>query len=137
MITIAIICNCLAGVLLLLAAVKYGRGPVPVTYHKLILEEEKTQLSPHLTLILTGLYRALAGACLGLGLMIVTLSLGPVREGLFWAEIAILLAGAAFVLGSFRTPYLVEQETGVQTPWRLSLVVGGLIGAGFVLAQLG
>lgn len=136
MIYVAILCNCLAGVLFLLAAVKYGRGPVPVTYHKLILESEGTELSPYLTLILTGLYRAFAGACLGLGLMVISLTLGPVRTGAFWAEIAILLVGAAFVSGSVQTPYRVEQQTGVQTPWRLSLVIGGLIVVGFVASQL-
>ena len=136
MLTAAVICNCLAGVLCLLAAVKYGKGPVPVTYHKLILEKEGTALSPHTLLILTGLYRAFAGAMLALGLFVITLSLVPIRAGALWAEIALLLAGAAFVAGSIMTPRHVEEATGVQTPWRLSILMGGLLLAGFILAQL-
>lgn len=136
MIFAAIACNCCAAILFFLGAVKYGRGPVPVTYHRLILEQEGKPLSPHQTLILTALYRALAGAMLAIGLLIVALSLGPIRAGALWAESALLLAGAAFVSGSAVTPYRVEQITGVQTPWRLSLVIGGLLVAGFVLAQL-
>jgi hypothetical protein len=49
----------------------------------------------------------------------------------------LLLAGAAFVAGTVRTPRHVEEVTGVQTPWRLSLVIGGLLAVGFVLSQLG
>lgn len=136
MIFVAIACNCLAAILFFLAAVKYGRGPVPVTYHRLMLEKEGTELSPHTMLILTAQYRAFSGAALAIGLMIVALSLGPVRSGALWAEIALLLAGAAFVSGAFPTPYRVEQVTEIQTPWRVSLVMGGLLCAGFALAQL-
>jgi hypothetical protein len=136
MLTAAIICNCLAAVLFFLGAMKYGRGPVPVTYHKLILEKEGTTLSPHLALILTGLYRAFAGSLLALGLLIVAISLGPIRSGEIWAEVALLLAGLGFVAGGTLTPHRVEQITGVQTPWRLSLLMGGLLVCGFLLAQL-
>ncbi len=136
MILAAITCNCCAAVLFILGAVKYGRGPVPVTYHRLILEKEGMQLSPYQELILTAQYRAFAGALLGLGLVTVALSLGPIRTGAVWAEVALLLLGGAFAAGSTLAPYRVEQTTGVQTPWRLSLVIGGLLGAGFVLAQL-
>jgi hypothetical protein len=133
----AVACNCLAAVLFFLGAMKYGRGPVPVTYHRLILEKEGSNLSPHQLLILTAQYRAFAGALLAIGLMIVALSLGPVRSGALWAEVALLLAGGAFVAGTYRTPRHVEDVTGIQTPWRLSLLMGGLLVAGFVLSQLG
>ncbi len=136
MLNAAIACNCLAAILFFLAAMKYGRGPVPVTYHRLILDKEGEDLSPHMTLILKAMYRAFSGAALAIGLLIVALSLGPVRAGEFWAEVALLLAGAAFVSGSSFTPYNIEQATEVQTPWRLSLLMGGLLGAGFLLAQL-
>ena len=53
MLIFALICNSLAAVLFILAAVKYGTEPVPVTYHRLILEREGTELTPSLTLILT------------------------------------------------------------------------------------
>lgn len=133
----AIACNCCAAILFFLGAMKYGQGPVPVTYHRLILEKEGTALSPSQTLILTGLYRAFAGCMLGFGLLVVALSLGPILQGELWAEVALLLAGAAFVAGSTVTPRRIEEATGVQTPWRLSLVIGGLLLAGFVLSQLG
>jgi hypothetical protein len=136
MIIAALVCNCLAAVLFFLAAMKYGRGPVPLTYHKLILEKEGTVLSPYLTMILTGLYRAFAGAMLAIGLLIVALSLGPIRSGELWAQVAALLAGLSFVAGSSLTPHRVEQATGVQTPWRLALLMGGLLALGFILAQL-
>ena len=136
MIHLSLACNCLAAVLLFLGAAKYGRGPVPVTYHRLILEKEGSSLTPHMTLILTGVYRAFAGTMLALGLMIVALSLGPARTGELWAEAALLLAGFAFVAGSSLTPYRVERITGVQTPWRLSLVIGGLLCLGFILSRL-
>ncbi len=136
MLIAAIICNCLAAVLFFLGAMKYGRGTVPVTYHKLILEKEGTTLSPYLTLILTALYRAFAGALLALGLLVVSLSLGPIRSGEIWAEVALLLAGLGFAAGGALTPHRVEQITGVQTPWRLSLLMGGLLVCGFLLAQL-
>ena len=132
----AIICNCLSAVLFFLAAMKYGRGPVPLTFHKLMLEKEGTVPSPFVKLILTALYRAFAGAMLAIGLLIVALSLGPIRAGELWAEVAVLLAGLSFVSGSSLTPHRVEQATGVQTPWRLALLMGGLLVMGFVLAQL-
>jgi hypothetical protein len=136
MLIAAIICNCLAAVLFIVAAMKYGMGPVPLNYHKLILDKERTALTPYQSMILRGLYRALAGALLAIGLLIIALSLGPVREGELWAEVAVLLAGGAFVSGSYLTPRRVEEETGVQTPWRLALLMGGLLVIGFVLAQL-
>ena len=136
MILAAVACNCCAAILFFLGAMKYGRGPVPVTYHRLMLEKEGTQLSPYQVLVLTSQYRALAGALLGLGLVTVALSLGPIRSGALWAEVALLLLGASFAAGATFTPYRIEQATGVQTPWRLSLVIGGLLLAGFVLAQL-
>lgn len=136
MLILALLCNCLAAMLFFLAATKYGRGPVPVTYHRLILEKEGTELSPHTLLIVAALYRAFAGAMLGLGLLIVALSLGPVRGGEFWAEVALLLAGTSFVAGTSMAPYQIEQNTGVQTPWRLSVVIGGLLVVGFLAAQL-
>lgn len=133
----AIALNCIAAALFIIAALKYGRGPVPLAYHRDILDKEGTELTPHMTMVLTALYRALAGAMLAMGVMIVALSLGPVRAGAFWAEVAVLLAGAAFVAGSSVTPYRVELASGVQTPWRLSLLIGAVLLAGFVLAQLG
>lgn len=136
MILAALACNLCAAILFFLGAAKYGRGPVPVTYHRLILEREDTVLSPFATLILTGLYRAFAGAMAALGLLVVALSLGPVRSGALWAEVVLLLSGAVFVAGSVATPRRIEAATGVQTPWRLALVIGGLLLAGFVLAQL-
>lgn len=136
MLIAAIICNCLAAVLFFLAATKFGMGPVPVTYHRLIFDKEGTTPTPYTLQVLRGLYRAFAGVMLGFGLLIVALSLGPIRAGAFWAEFALLTAGAAFVAGSTIVPYQVEQDTGVQTPWRLSLLMGGLLAAGFLLAQL-
>ena len=136
MLIAAIACNCLAAVLFFLGAMKYGRGPVPVTYHRLILEKEGTTLSPHLALIVTALYRAFAAALLAVGLLIVALSLGPVRAGELWAEVALLLAGLGFAAGGTLTPYRIEQATGVQAPWRLTLLMAGLLVCGFVLAQL-
>lgn len=132
----AILCNCLAAVLFILAAVKYGSGPVPLTYHRLILEAEGTALSPHTALILKALYRGLAGALLAIAVAIITLSMGPIRAGAFWAEILLLVMGCVFVASSTLTPHNVENQTGVQTPWRLSLLMGGLLAAGFVFAQL-
>lgn len=132
----ALVCNCLAAVLFIVGAAKYGMGPVPLTYHKLMLEKEGTTLTPYLTLVLTALYRALGGVMLALGLLIIALTLGPIRVGAFWAEIAVLLAAAAFLAGSGLTPYRVEQETGIQTPWRLSLLISGLLLFGFILSQL-
>ena len=133
----AIACNCLAAVLLFLGAVKFGQGPVPVTYHKLILDEEGSELSPYQTLILTGLYRAFAGTMLALDLLIVALSLGPILQDELWAKVALLLASVAFTAGSYFVPRSIEEITGVQTPWRLSLLIGGLLGVGFVLALIG
>ena len=136
MLIAAMLCNCLAAVLFLVGAAKYGRGPVPVTYHKLILEAEGSTLSPGQLLILRGVYRALAGAMLAIGVMIIALTLGPVRDGELWAEVALVLAGTGFVSGSYLTPKRIEEATGVQTPWRLALLMGGLMVAGFVFAQL-
>ena len=137
MLIAALVCNCLAAVLLFLGAMKYGQGPVPVTYHKLILEKEGTALTPYQTLILTAVYRAFAGAMLSLGLLIVALSLGPVLQDALWAQVALLLAGTAFTAGGYFIPRNVEEITGVQTPWRLSLLIGGLLGAGCVLSLIG
>ncbi|MFK7745788.1 MAG: hypothetical protein AB8B47_12085 [Roseobacter sp.] len=136
MLIAALILNCLVAALFIIAAVKYGRGPVPLTYHKLMLEKEATTLSPYLKLVLTAQYRAFGGAMLAIGVMIVALTLGPIRAGEFWAEVAVLLAGAAFVSGSSLTPHRVEQITGIQTPWRLALLMGGMLLAAFILAQL-
>ncbi|MEM1073547.1 MAG: hypothetical protein AAF665_11210 [Pseudomonadota bacterium] len=136
MLMAAMVLNCFAAVLFMLAAMKYGRGPVPLTYHREMLEKEGTHLTPFLEHMLTALYRAFGGAMLAIGLLIVALTLGPVRQGALWAEIALLLAGAAFVAGSSVVPRRVEQATGVQTPWRLALVMGGLLLAGFILSQL-
>ena len=137
MLVAAIICNCLAAVLLFVGAMKYGQGPVPVTYHKLILEKEGTALTPYMTLILTGLYRAFAGAMLAIGVLIVALSLGPVRADALWAQVALLLAGAAFTVGGYWAPRRAEELTGVQTPWRLGLLIGGLLLLGFVFSLIG
>ncbi len=136
MLVAAIVCNCLAAVLFLIGAAKYGRGPVPLTYHKLILETEGSDLSAGQKLILRAIYRALGGAMLAIGLLIVAISLGPVRSGELWAEVALLLAGAGFVSGSYFTPRGIEEATGVQTPWRLALLMGGLLLCGFVFSQL-
>lgn len=136
MLVAAIVCNCLAAVLFLIGAAKYGRGPVPLTYHKLILETEGSDLSAGQKLILRAIYRALGGAMLAIGLLIVAITLGPVRSGELWAEVALLLAGAGFVSGSYFTPRGIEEATGVQTPWRLALLMGGLLLCGFVFSQL-
>ena len=136
MLIAAVVCNCLAAVLFMLGAAKYGRGPVPLTYHKLMLEKEGSQLTPHQEMILRAVYRALGGAMLAVGLFIVALSLGPIRSGELWAEVAVVLAGAAFLSGSYLTPRRIEEATGIQTPWRLSLLMAGLLVAGFVFAQL-
>lgn len=136
MLIATVVCNCLAALLFMLGAAKYGRGQVPLTYHKLILEKEGSELSVGQKLILRAVCRALGGAMLAIGLLIIALTLGPVLSGELWAEVALLLAGAAFVSGSYFTPRGIEEATGVQTPWRLSLLIGGLLVGGFLFAQL-
>lgn len=136
MLIAAIICNCLAAVLFLVGAAKYGRGPVPLTYHKLMLEKEGTGLTEYQSMILRALYRGLGGTMLAIGVLIIALTLGPVRSGELWAEVALLLAGFGFVSGSYATPRRIEEATGIQTPWRLALLMGGLLCAGFIFSQL-
>lgn len=136
MLIAAIICNCLAGVLFLVGAAKYGQGPVPLTYHKLMLEKEGSALTPYQVMILRAVYRGLGGTMLAVGVLIIAITLGPIRSGELWAEVALLLAGAGFVSGSYLTPRRIEGTTDVQTPWRLALLMGGLLAAGFVFAQL-
>lgn len=136
MLIAAIACNCLAAVLFILGAAKYGSGPVPLTYHKLMLDKEGSQLTVYQEMILRAVYRALGGAMLAIGLFIIALSLGPIRQGELWAEVALLLAAAAFLSGSYLTPRRIEDATGIQTPWRLALLMSGLLVCGFILSQL-
>jgi hypothetical protein len=137
MLIAAVVLNCLVAVLLGVSAMKYGRGPVPLTYHKEMLAKEDTTLSRYQELILRALYRALAGGMLALAIMIIALSLGPVMADELWAHVAVLLAGGSFAAAGIVTPKKVEEATGVQTPWRLASVLGGAIGIAFVLAILG
>jgi hypothetical protein len=137
MLIAAIVLNCLVAVLLIVSAMKYGQGPVPLTYHREMLEKEGSRLSPYQEMILRALYRALAGGMLALAIMIIALSLGPVRADALWAHVAILLAGGSFAVSGIVTPHKVEAMTGVQTPWRLAAVLGGALVLAFVLAVLG
>lgn len=137
MLTLAILLNCSAAVLLVLSALKYGRGPVPLTYHAEMLAKEGTTLSPYMVLILRGLYRALAGGMLSCAILIVALSLGPIAQDILSAQLAVALAGVAFAAAGYVVPRQVEEQSGVQTPWRLSLLLGGMLIAGFVLGVLG
>ncbi len=137
MLIAAVILNCLAAVLLIVSAMKYGRGPVPLTYHAEMLEKEGTTLTPYQTLILRALYRALAGGMLAVAILIIALALGPVMADELWAQVALALAGGAFAASGIITPRAVEEATGVQTPWRLSSLLGAAMGVAFVLALLG
>lgn len=137
MLIAAVILNCLVAVLLAVSAMKYGRGPVPLTYHAEILTKESSSLTPFQEMILRAQYRALAGGMLGLAIMIIALSLGPVLADELWAHVAIVLAGGSFAGAGIATPRKVEAATGVQTPWRLASLLGGALVVAFVLAILG
>ncbi|WP_137699677.1 hypothetical protein [Marimonas lutisalis] len=119
-----------------LMGAKYGFGPVPADYHAQIVEKDGAPPGTHLLLVLTALYRTLAGALFAVAILVAALALGPIRAGEVWAVLLAAVAGLCVAVPAALVPLRVERATGVGTPWKIGVLSGVLILAGLIAAFL-
>lgn len=112
-------------------ALKYGRGPVPASYHKDIMGESVPE---NVLVVLHALYRVLGAAFAALALAGAALALGPLAQGVEWAKFAIIVVVLMVAIPSTIVPWQVEKSTGVRTPWRFAAILLGVSALAFVLS---
>ncbi len=131
MLNVAVILYCLVMVGVVAMALKYGRGPVPASYHKDIMGD---QIPENILGVLHALYRVLGAAFAALALAGVALALGPLAQGAEWAKFVIFAVVMLVAVPSTMVPWQVEKATGVRTPWRFAAIMLGVSALAFVLS---
>lgn len=112
-------------------ALKYGRGPVPASYHKDILGEP---ISENVLMVLNALYRVFGAALAALALAGAALAIGPLAQGALWAKFVIFAVVMVVAVPSTIVPRQVEKSTGVRTPWRIAAILMGVSAVAFILS---
>jgi hypothetical protein len=114
-------------------ALKYGRGPVPLDYHKDILGDP---IPEDVLTVIGALYRVFGAAMAALALAGAALALGPLAQGAMWAKFIIFAVILLVAIPSMIVPRQVENATGVRTPWRVAAVLLAVSVVAFVLSFL-
>jgi hypothetical protein len=133
MLFVAVILYCLAMAGTAAMALKYGRGPVPVSYHRDIIGDP---IPANVLTVLRVLYRVLGAALAALALAGAALALGPLAQGAVWAKFVIFATVLLVAVPSTMVPRQVEKATGVRTPWRVAAILLGVSALAFVLSVL-
>jgi hypothetical protein len=133
MLSAAVAIYCLAMVGVAAMALKYGRGPVPLDYHKDILGD---QIPETVLTVIHALYRVLGAAMAALALAGAALALGPLAQGAMWAKFVTFAIIVLVAVPSMFVPRQVEKTTGVRTPWRVAGVLLLVSAVSFVLSFL-
>ncbi|MEL6887763.1 MAG: hypothetical protein AAFO86_03550 [Pseudomonadota bacterium] len=137
MLLLATILNGLAVVAIALAGLRYMTASVPMDYHVRIFEADGLTLSPATTLVLRTFYRGLGALFLATAVALLWLMTAVWQTDQIGTRLVLLAVGAGPAIVLAVLPRLVEQRTGVRTPWRLSAAVAGLLVLGFLIGVLG
>ena len=133
MLSAAVVLYCLAMAGMAAMALKYGRGPVPLDYHKDILGD---QIPENVLTVIGALYRVFGAAMAGLALAGAALALGPLAQGAIWAKFVIFAVVLLVGVPSMIVPRQVENVTGVRTPWRVAAGLLAVSAVAFALSLL-
>ena len=117
-------------------AALYVFGPVPMPYHREILEREGTTLTPGLEAVLTALCRILGAGLMASGISALLFALAIQASDPLLIKMRPLLIGLIVGLPCVIYPRRVETLTGVRTPWRPAVALIAVMLAGFVAAVL-
>ena len=112
-------------------ALKYGRGPVPASYHREIMGES---IPENVLGVIRALYRVFGAALAALAVAGAALALGPLAQGAQWAKLVIFVVVLLVAVPSTLVPWQVEKATGVRTPWRIAAILLGVSTLAFVLS---
>ncbi len=136
MLVTAIVLYCVVALGLLAMAAKFGLGPVPASHHAEAMSQDGVDVTPKLEMVLRGVYQAMAGAYLGLALLVVYLALVPIRAGQSEAALIVGLASLAVgVPGAYRARQLAIAAR-VSTPWQMAAILSLVAVAATILAIL-
>ncbi|MBN9074345.1 MAG: hypothetical protein J0H34_22635 [Rhizobiales bacterium] len=135
MLVTAIVLYCVVALGLLAMAAKFGLGPVPASHHAEAMSQDGVDVTPKLEMVLRGVYQAMAGAYLGLALLVVYLALVPIRAGQSEAALIGLASLAVGVPGAYRARQLAIAAR-VSTPWQMAAILSLVAVAATILAIL-
>ena len=131
MLYVSVILYCLAMAGTAAMALKYGRGAVPLDYHRNIIGDPVPE---NVVIVVHALYRVFAAALAALALAGTALALGPLAQGAVWARLVIFAVVLLIAVPSMLVPRQVEITTGVRTPWRAAAMLLGVSALAFVLS---
>jgi hypothetical protein len=131
--TVSVILYCVASLGAVAFAAKYGLGPVPADYHAEILGSDGGA-TESAKLVLTVVYRVMAGALLAFAVLALAVALGPLSSDALWAKLVLPAASLAVAGPSLTLPRRVERATGVRTPWRPILGLIAVLAAACLLS---
>ena len=137
MLLLATMLNGVTALAICLAGARYCTASVPMDYHARIFEADGLTLSPATTLVLRTFYRGLGALFLATGLAVAWLTVSVWQTDHIGTRSVLFAVGAGPAVVLAVLPRLVEQHTGVRTPWRLSAAVAGLLGLAFLIGVLG
>lgn len=133
----------LAGLLFLAAAggcaalgAKYALGDVPLDYHRKMLEARGASVTPEITHVLTAMYGVAGSAAIGLAIVTAGLAILGTMMGSALSSLVICAAGLTALVQPVRIGKLVEEATGVRTPWRAGAGLGAVLILGLIASLL-
>ena len=136
MLSLSIALYYLAALGTIFMAARYLFGSLPTPYHREIMEKAGMPMPEVVETILMSHGRALGASLLAAGVSIYLFADMIEADSNFVVRLRPVLVG--LIIGMPITVYTrrLEAETGVQTPWRVSLVLLSVLMAGFGLSFL-
>jgi len=133
---IAVVLNLIAALGLVALAAKYFFGPAPTDYHEEILRSGGIEIEETHKMIFGAVNKALGSAFFALAVANAAITLFGVYQDILWAKVLVVIMGISVGIPSTLITNRVNQQTGVNTPWKSALILTVILVAAFVFSLI-
>lgn len=134
MLSYSVILFCLAGLGIVVMALRYGLAEPPLEYHAEMFRQAGAPPHDVHLMLIGGLYRVIGAAMFSFAIFQIGISLGPIANGEIWARWLLLITGLVLGIPSVMVSLEMERITKVNTPWRIAAGLLVLTVLAFVLS---
>ena len=132
----AVILNLIGALGLCMMGAKYCFGPAPADYHLKIMEVSKSDLDKRQAIVFTAIYRVTGASVIAVAISLASLSWFGVSANILWAKLIVLIVGMVVGLPAFAITYRVAKQTGVETPWKPTVIMLAILIVAFILSVI-
>lgn len=134
MLMTAVTLNLIGALGLCLMGAKYCFGPAPAEYHLKVMGVSKSDIDKQQIIVFSAIYRVMGASFFAVAISLASLSWFGVSANFLWAKVTVLIIGLAVGVPAFATTYRVANQSGVETPWKPTVILLVVLIAAFILS---